>query len=68
MPLKIKAVGGKYQVKNTSNGLVHAKGTTLVKAKKQVRMFGLMASRAKDAASVSNTVFKGSPKYGSGMQ
>lgn len=46
MPLKIKQVKtNRYQVKNTSNGTVHAKGTTLNKAKKQVRLLGMMSVR-----------------------
>lgn len=36
MPAKIRKVGNKYQVR-TPNG-VHAKGTTLAKAKKQQRL------------------------------
>ena len=72
MPLKINKVGTKYRVKNTSNGNVLAKGTTLNKAKKQVRLLGMMSNKGtagRMAASASqNTIFKGRPRFGSGIE
>jgi len=43
MPYLIsKLKNGKYQVKNKDNGKIHAKGTTKVKAEKQVRFLEMM--------------------------
>jgi len=43
MPYKIsKLKNGKYQVKNKESGKIHAKGTTKVKAEKQVRFLEMM--------------------------
>jgi len=43
MPYSIsKLKNGKYQVKNKDNGKIHAKGTTKIKAEKQVRFLEMM--------------------------
>jgi hypothetical protein len=43
MPYTItKLTNGKYQVKNKSTGKIHAKGTTKIKAQKQVKLMGMM--------------------------
>jgi len=48
MPYEIKKVSkSKYQVINKITGKIHAKGTTLEKAKKQIKLMEYLDSRKK---------------------
>ena len=47
MPYVIRKIRNKqlYSVKNAKDGTLHAKGTTLTKAKKQVRLLYLLENK-----------------------
>ena len=48
MPYIIKKLAsGKYQVKNKITGKIHAKGTTLTKAKAQIKLMGWVDNHKK---------------------
>ena len=47
MPFKIVKHNNKFSVENKNTGKVYSKGTTLIKAKKQVRLLGMIEGMEK---------------------
>lgn len=48
MPYQIKKLSnGKYQVKDIKNNVIHAKGTTFLKATKQVKLLHMIDAKKK---------------------
>ena len=52
MPFKIKKVEGGYEVLNAETGKIHARHTTLAKAKAQIRIMEVFVLRDEDVSAL----------------
>ena len=64
MPFEIKKVGNKFSVINSNTGYIHSKGTTLKKAKAQVR---LLHSITGDGVKLNDSQSGHQPQLGTGI-